>query len=139
MKTWYTNKYFVAAIRALAIGVVTAAVLYFTLLPDTTIDTRRLISLVALAGLAPFALLVKVLPDPLQVVQLVPGQVGERAMLVELPVVKGIITPVSVPPAPTAGTQPLPSFAATPKPRAPSGRFAGGGIVTQTPPGIGEA
>jgi len=35
------------------------------------------------------------------------------------------ITVVVDPPAPTAGTQPLPSFAATPKPRAPSGRFAG--------------
>jgi len=122
MKTFTSNRYAQAALRAFVIGLVTAGIVYFTLLPDP-MDTRKLISLVGLAFLGPFAVLIKVLPDPLQVVQLVPGASGERAMLVELPVVKGIITPVSVPPAPTA---PLPSFAATPKPRAPSGRFAGG-------------
>ena len=123
MKAFTQNKYAQATLRAFVIGAVTAGIVYFTLLPDP-MDTRKLISLVGLSFLGPFAVLIKVLPDPLQVVQLVPGASGERAMLVELPVVKGIIKPVSNGPL-VVDPQPVPLVATAPRTvRTPQGQFA---------------
>jgi hypothetical protein len=57
------------------------------------------------------------------VVQLVPGQSGERAQLVELPIVKGVVTPVA-PTDPPRPEQSSDHVAATVQ-RDAGGRFAG--------------
>jgi energy-converting hydrogenase Eha subunit A len=94
MQKWYTNKYAEGFLVALITGTITAAMLAFTLLPEN-IERTKYISVVGIAFLTPLAALIRLLPNPLQVVQLVPGQSGERAQLVELPIVKGVVTPVA--------------------------------------------
>ena len=97
MQKWYQNKYAEGFLVAFITGAITAAMLAFTLLPED-IERTKYISVVGIAFLTPLAALIRLLPNPLSVVQLVPGQSGERAQLVELPIVKGVVTPVTVTP-----------------------------------------